>query len=234
MGFGIGDVAKASEHKIVQLDVVANNLANAGTTGFKAQRHHPGSGIDAKGGAAPRPAFTVVDYAQGSLQKTDNALDVAIEGEGFFAVQAGQGVAYTRKGSFTVNKNSQLVTQAGMPVLGKQGPITISGGNVDIGAAGDVSVDGAVAGELRIVRFDNVQALTRNQEGLYSDPGTAGMKNMENPEIKSRQLEMSNVNAIREMVDMIDIQRSFETYQKVIHTMTDLDKMAVSRVGKLA
>jgi len=57
---------------------------------------------------------------------------------------------------------------------------------------------------------------------------------MENPEIKSRQLEMSNVNAIREMVDMIDIQRSFETYQKVIHTMTDLDKMAVSRVGKLA
>jgi flagellar basal-body rod protein FlgG len=175
-----------------------------------------------------------VDYSQGSLQKTDNALDVAIEGEGFFAVQAGQGVAYTRRGNFAVNKNSQLVTQSGLPVLGKQGPITISGGNVDIGAAGDVSVDGAVAGELRIVRFDNVQALTRTQEGLYSDPGTAGMKNMEKPEIKSRQLEMSNVNAIREMVEMIDIQRSFETYQKVIHTMTDLDKLATSRVGKLA
>jgi flagellar basal-body rod protein FlgG len=236
MGFGIGDVAKASEHKILQLDVVAHNLANVGTTGFKAERYHPGAVMDVtpKAGSATGAAFTIVDHSQGSMQKTDNALDVAIEGEGFFAVQTAQGMAFTRNGNFLVNKNNQLVTQSGQRVLGKQGPITISGGNVDIGTAGDVSVNGVIAGELRIVRFDNVRALTRNQEGLFSDPGTAGMKALEKPEIKSRQLEMSNVNAIREMAEMIDIQRSFETYQKVIHTMTDLDKLATSRIGKLA
>jgi flagellar basal-body rod protein FlgF len=236
MGFGIGDVAKASENRIFQLDVVSNNLANTGTTGFKAERYHPGTtGIDAKikEDTASRPAFTIVDYGQGTIQRTDNVLDVAIEGEGFFTVQAREGIAYTRKGNFTINKNSQLVTQTGEAVLGDQGPITVTGRDVDIDNVGNVSVNGVVGGKLKIVRFENLQTLTRTKEGLFTDPGRAGMKQMENPEIKPRQLEMSNVNAIREMVDMIDIQRSFETYQKVIQTIADLDKLATSRVGKL-
>jgi flagellar basal-body rod protein FlgF len=237
MGYGIGEVAKASEGRIYQLDIVSNNLANTGTTGFKAEHYHQGAtgiGAVAKEGATPRPPFTIVDYSQGTIQRTDNALDVAIQGEGFFTVQTREGIAYTRKGNFTINKNNQLVTQSGEFLMGNQGPITVTGKDVNIDNIGNVSVNGVVAGELKIVRFENQQALTRTKDGLFTDPGNAGMKKMENPEIKPRQLEMSNVNSIREMVDMIDIQRSFETYQKVIQTIADLDKLATSRVGKLA
>jgi flagellar basal-body rod protein FlgF len=237
MGYGIGEVAKASEGRIYQLDIVTNNLANTGTTGFKAERYHQGTisvGAGDKERTTPKPPFTIVDYGQGTILRTDNALDVAIQGDGFFTVQTRDGLAYTRKGNFTINKNNQLVTQSGEFLMGNQGPITVAGMDVNIDNVGNVSVNGEIAGELKIVRFENQQALTRTKDGLFTDPGTAGMKKMDNPEIKPRQLEMSNVNSIREMVDMIDIQRSFETYQKVIQTMADLDKLATSRVGKLA
>jgi len=236
MGYGIGEVAKASEGRIYQLDVVSNNLANTGTPGFKADRYQPGIAVgdtNAKEASTSRQPFTMVDYGQGLMQKTDNVLDVAIQGEGYFTVQTGDGLAYTRKGNFTINKNSQLVTQSGESVMGNNGPITVTGGDVDIDNVGNVSVNGVAGGKLKIVRFENPLALTRTKEGMFTDPGSAGMKQMENPEIKPHQLEMSNVNVIREMVDMIDIQRSFETYQKVIQTIADLDRLATGRVGKL-
>jgi flagellar basal-body rod protein FlgF len=237
MGYGIGDVAKASESRIFQLDVVSNNLANTGTAGFKAEHFHAGAtgvGTNAKEGTTPRLPFTMVDHSQGAIQKTGNALDFAIEGDGFFTVQTREGFAYTRKGNFTINKNSQLVTQSGDIVMGNQGPITLTGRDVNIDNTGRMFVNGVAEGELKIVRFENRQALTRTKDGLFTGTDTAGMKKMDNPNIKPQQLEMSNVNSIKEMVDMIDIQRSFETYQKVIQTIADLDKLATSRVGKLA
>lgn len=237
MGYGIGDVAKASEGRIFQLDVVSNNLANTGTAGFKAEHSHAGTtgvGTKVKEGATTRLPFTMVDHSQGAIQKTGNALDLAIEGDGFFTVQTREGFAYTRKGNFTINKNNQLVTQSGDMVMGNQGPITLTGRDVNIDNMGKMFVNGVVEGELKIVRFENRQALTRTREGLFTGTGAAGMKKMDNPNIKPQQLEMSNVNSIKEMVDMIDIQRSFETYQKVIQTIADLDKLATSRVGKLA
>ena len=236
MGYGVGDVAKASESRILQLEVVANNLANAGTAGFKAERYHPGAtdiGNSDKEGARPRQPFTVVDYGQGTVLKTDNALDLSIEGEGFFTLQTREGLAYTRKGNFTVDKNNRLVTQSGDVVMGNQGPLILTGRNVEIDNLGKISVNGVVAGELNIARFENPQGLSRTRDGLFTDTGVSQRKKMEKPDIRPRQLEMSNVNPIKEMVDMIDIQRSFETYQKAIQTIADLDKLATSRVGKL-
>jgi flagellar basal-body rod protein FlgF len=235
MGYGVGEVAKAGAEKINQLDVVSNNLANAATPGFKVERFCPGIPRDSntKGASKQNLSFSMVDYSQGMMQKTDNALDVAIQGEGFFAVQTGQGTAYTRKGNFTINKNNQLITQSGEFVLGDKGPLTVIGKNIDINPIGNITVDGVESGKLQIVRFENPQALTRTKEGLFKDPGTAGMKRMDKPEIKPRQLEMSNVNVIKEMVDMMDIQRSFESYQKAIQTIAELDKLATGRLGKL-
>jgi flagellar basal-body rod protein FlgF len=237
MGYGVSEVARAGAEKIYQLDVVSNNLANTATPGFKVERYCPGTtreDSNTKEVSNQDLAFTIVDYSQGMMQKTDNALDVAIQGEGFFTIQTGQGTAYTRKGNFTINKNSQLITQTGELVLGDKGrPITVTGKNIDIDHVGNVTVDGTESGKLQIARFENPQVLTRTRDGLFRDPGAAGMKRMDNPEIKPRQLEMSNVNAIKEMVEMMDIQRSFESYQKVIQTIADLDKLAISRVGKL-
>jgi flagellar basal-body rod protein FlgG len=95
-------------------------------------------------------------------------------------------------------------------------------------------VDGSPADRLRIVRFDEPQLLTRTKEGMFKDSGSAGATRQEKPEIKSGYIEMSNVNVVTEMVKMIDVQRSFETYQKIIRTIADLDKLAVSRVGTMA
>ncbi len=89
-------------------------------------------------------------------------------------------------------------------------------------------------GRFRIVKFENLSALVRHGDGLFTDTGGGGMKRIERPEISPNHLEMANVDVIREMAAMIDIQRSFESYQKVIQTMADLDKLSTSRVGRLA
>ncbi|MCX6225385.1 MAG: flagellar hook basal-body protein [Bacteroidia bacterium] len=236
MGYGISEVAKAGAGKIYQLDVVSNNLANTATPGFKVEHYYPGLISDdthTGEGSTPNLSYARVDYSQGMMQITGNALDVAIQGDGFFTVQAGQGTAYTRKGNFTINKNNQLVTQSGEFVLGDKGPITVGGGSIEIDSVGNVKVNGVGSGKLQIVRFENPQALTRTKDGMFNDPGAAKVKKMDNPEIKPLHIEMSNANVIKEMVDMIDIQRSFESYQKAIQTIADLDKLAISRVGKL-
>lgn len=237
MEYGIGEVARVCADRISQLDVVTNNLANIGTPGFKFEHlYFAAKNKDAKSDvSAPLLSpFLSVDYSQGIMQKTDNALDVAIQGEGFFTIQTKDGPAYTRKGNFTVNKNNQLVAQSGDNVLGDAGPVAINGETVSIDNRGRVTVDGTAAGKLKIVRFDNVKALTRYGNGLLMDPGEGGMKNMEKPEVSSRHLELANVNAIREMAEMINIQRSFESYQKVIQMMTDMDKLSTGRLGRLA
>ena len=237
MSYGVGEVAKAGADKIYQLDVVSNNLANTATPGFKVEHYYPGlikDDTNTEEGSTPNLSYTRVDYSQGIMQITGNALDVAIRGDGFFTVQTKEGLAYTRKGNFTINKNNKLVTQSGEFVLGDKGPITVGGGNIEIDNAGRVAVNGAEVGNLKIVKFDNMQALTRAKDGLFTDSGAAKVKKMDNPEIRPLHLEMSNANVIKEMVDMIDIQRSFESYQKAIQTIADLDKLAISRVGKLA
>jgi flagellar basal-body rod protein FlgG len=104
---------------------------------------------------------------------------------------------------------------------------------VGIDADGSIQVDGSVAGKLKITNFSNPEDISRAAAGQYVDSGRAGAKNADNYKIASGYLEMSNVNAVKEMVDMIDIQRTFETYQKIILTMSELDRISTSRIGKL-
>ncbi len=236
MGYGVIDVAKAGSERILQLDTIANNLANASTPGFKVENFYPGAPDQpsTRKGPIPVTSRSVMDYSQGMLRTTGNALDLAIEEEGFFTIQTKSGSQYTRKGSFSLNKDSQLVTQSGDRVLGQKGPVTLPGKDFDVDGEGNIKVDGAVTDRFNIVRFDNPQALERTKEGMFRDNGAAGVGRVEAPAVKSRTVEMSNVNVFKEMVGMIDVQRSFESYQKIIQTIADLDKLAVSRIGKLA
>ncbi|MHB8090669.1 MAG: flagellar hook-basal body protein [Syntrophales bacterium] len=236
MGFGVIDVAKVGSEKIYQLDSIANNLANSSTSGFKMENFYPGAptAADAKEGPVPVASRAIVDYSQGMLKETGNVLDLAIEGGGFFKIQTKAGTEYTRKGSFTLDSQSRMATLAGGLVMGDKGPITVSAKDFSIDPAGNVMVNGAPADRLSIVSFDNPKALARTKEGMFRDEGTAGAKRVANPDIKSHMLEMSNVNVFKEMVGMIDVQRAFESYQKIIQTITDMDKLAVSRIGRLA
>jgi flagellar basal-body rod protein FlgG len=236
MGYGVIEVAKAGSERILQLDTIANNLANSSTPGFKVENFYPGApdGAAAQEGPIPAASRVITDYSQGLLRQTGNVLDLAIEGEGFFTIQTKEGTEYTRKGSFTLDREGRIVTLAGGLVMGEKGPITVSSQNLTIDPAGKIMADGAPVGRLNIVRFDNPQALARTKEGMFRDDGGAGAKRVEKPEVKSNFLEMSNVNVFREMVGMIDVQRSFESYQKIIQSIADMDKLAVGRVGRLA
>jgi flagellar basal-body rod protein FlgF len=236
MAYDISTVAAAMDQKILQLQHITNNLANASTPGFKAehllimnalqQESKPGDNV------ASLKAL-VVDFAQGISRKTDNPLDLYLQGDGFFVVQTKDGPAYTRKGDFTVNRLNQMVTQTGDTVVGEGGPITLRNGKIHIAGNGSVFVDESQVGKLKIVDFANRQNLRNAGGSLYIDDGMAGVKNADRPEIASGSIELSNVNIINEMAGMIDIHRSFETYQKIIQTLTDQDKLSVSRVGRV-
>ncbi len=234
MSFGIVELANAGNLNLAQLDAVSHNLANIGTPGFKAEYLYQRERIVEKPGPAGEKASLFVDHRQGVVQKTDNPLDVALHGEGFFVIETGTGTAYTRKGNFTLNKNNELVTEAGDRVLGEGGPLKINGRQVNIDSDGKIQVDGAEIGSLRIAGFEKRQNLVRRGDGLFTDPGDAGAQKIERPDIKSRSLESANVNAIKEMVDMIGIQRSFESYQKLIQVISEMDKLSTSSLGKLA
>ncbi|MFO7569588.1 MAG: flagellar basal-body rod protein FlgF [Smithellaceae bacterium] len=236
MRFDVTDVAMAGARKLTQLDFVANNLANASTPGFKSEHlYYAMTGKKAQEGAMMdlAPTSTRMDLSQGTLSLTGNSLDLAIEGEGYFTIQTRQGNAYTRNGSFVINRNKELVTSSGEPVLGDAGKIIIDGEKLHVDTDGTVYVDEAAVGKIRVSAFTNPHALTRSAEGRFVDDGSAGAKTAAGYRISSGYLEMSNTNAIKEMVSMMEIQRAFETYQKVILTLTDMDKISTNRIGKL-
>jgi flagellar basal-body rod protein FlgF len=238
MSYDVNDIAVAGARKLTQLDFIANNLANISTTGFKSEHlYYAMKGKQSQEGARLDMGTTTisVDFAQGTLQNTGNPLDVAMEGDGFFAIEQNDGTTtYTRNGSFVLNKNKELVTKSGQKVLGESGPLVVNGAQINIDADGTIQVDGNMAGKLKIVSFASPAQLARGTDGQYSDDGSAGMKKSENYRVSGAYLEMSNVNAMKEMVEMIDGHRSFEAYQKIIQTMSDLDKLSTSRIGRLA
>lgn len=236
MLYDVTDVARAGARKLTQLDFVAHNIANASTSGFKADHLY----YAMKGKPAQQevpiglgPSVSRMDFSQGTLRGTGNTFDLAIEGGGFFTIQGQQGNTYTRNGSFVLNKNNELVTKTGDYVLGDSGKIVINGQDVQIDKNGTVHADGAPVGKFKIASFADPHALVRSAEGRFVDDGQAGLKNAADYSIASGYLEMSNVNVAREMTDMMEIQRAFETYQKVILTLTDMDKISTSRIGKL-
>ncbi len=211
-----------------RLDNTVRNLSNTGTTSFKAER------IDFLGGDADQGAVTTIDYSQGAMERTGNVLDLALQGEGFLTLQTKDGIAYTRDGRMTINEDGKLVSLSGEDVLGEGGTITLSGNDIRILEDGTIRVDGADVDTLKIVTFQKPSALIRLNSRLYQDVGEgADAGDGDDVQVKAGYLELSNVQAIREMVEMINIQRTFESYQKAIQTMDEQNEQSTNRIGKL-
>ena len=238
MSYTINDIAGVAAVKVTQLDLVSNNIANAATPGYKTEHMLASVGgnvSDPTNDQTPQVNSSVyIDFSPGLLEKTGNNLDVALQGDGFFEIQTPAGPAYTRAGNFTITKDGTLVDKSGNPVMGESGRITISGNNVQIAQGGMVTVDGAEVATLKVVTFEDTTKLKRSANGLFIDPGQAGLKKPDVKNIQSGYLEMSNASIMKEMVQMIDIQRSFELYQKAIQTVSAQDELSVNRVGRLA
>ena len=210
---------------------VANNLANASTTGFRAMEHRFRA-VPVQGPGAPTRAF-VVDasvanvFDQGPLMATGRPLDVAVQGAGWIAVEGANGTeAYTRAGNLQVNVNGQLQTASGLNVLGDGGPIAIPPDNtITISPDGTVSAvplfgtpnNVNVVGRIKLVNPPEDQ-LVRGDDGLFRTPGGEPAEVDENVKLAAATLEGSNVNPVDSMVSMISLARQFETQIKMLQT----------------
>lgn len=218
-----------------RMDVASNNLANIDTAGFQRQTAHVYSfpqGPIYRVHQGTRTALgqlgtgAIVDgsrssFLPGALKNTSNPFDVALLGYGFFVISTPEGIRYTRDGRFTTNSGGLLTTWDGNLVRGERGPIYIGQGKLLFNSEGEVSVNGEIVDKLLIVEFNDREGLIRRGANLYEALPEAGDPFRYRAEVAPGTLEMANVNVIREMVNLINIQRSYEANQKVIQVYDD-------------
>jgi flagellar basal-body rod protein FlgF/flagellar basal-body rod protein FlgG len=232
------------------MDVVANNVANVNTSGYKADKSlfqeflTSGAREDSFSGRDRRVSYVVDratwhDFAQGAAEPTKNPLDVAIDGKGFLVVQTPGGERYTRDGSLQINSQGQLVTAAGNPVLGTNGPIVFQPTDKEISITADGSVSvlegvsriDSVRGKLRLVSFAQAQRLVKEGANLFS----SGAGNAAQPDATSKVrqgfVEKSNVNSVAEMSKMIEVTRAYTQLSAMLQQQGDLRKSALEKLA---
>lgn len=244
-----------------RLDAISNNLANADTTGFKRDiavsksfpellmRRMNDDGVyeNPFGSADVAPIIGKIglgvetnelytDFEQGSFKQTSTHTDMALSGEGFFAVATPSGERYTRNGNFLVGKEGILVTKEGYPVLGENGYIQVADDRFTVNQDGMVysENDMQLIDRFKIVRFDNERYLQKMGSSLYKDTDITGpayiAEGKERPVVLQSYVETSNVNVVNEMVSMIEVNRAYEANQKTIQAQ---DTMMSTLWGKV-
>jgi flagellar basal-body rod protein FlgG len=245
--------AMAQEYRF---QVLANNIANLKTTGYKRVETAFGAIMAARamslGGpfapsAASRTWFSAANgpgervfvtprglstnLSEGELVKTGNQFDVAIQGTGFFEVKTPQGLLYTRNGAFHLDGQRRLVTASGDPVMGNKGPITLGRGEVRVEEGGRILVNGVEAAQIKVVEFPNTKTLRQVGEGLYAGEGGKPIKK---PTVVVGSLEQSNVNPFGAMVGVIEVTRAYESSQKLLQAFDRMTELAIQEVGRVA
>ncbi len=176
----------------------------------------------------------VTDFTMGDMVETGGTFDLALNGSGFFKVVGDEDTYYTRDGSFVVNQDGVLTTLKGEVVQGTNGPITINGKDVSISTNGVVKVDGNIVGNLDIVDLENREFLRKIGDNLYQMAEDVEPEQIPfNGEVLQGYLEGSNVNAIREMVDMITLLREFEAGQKAIRVQDEMLEKSSNEIGRV-
>ena len=233
-----------------KLDIVANNIANADTNGFKLESLMTADDPVTPPGATPGAQTlqfvldqgVARDFSQGAMITTGASLDVALNGQGFFQVQTANGVRYTRDGRFTTDAQGRLVSQAGDAVLDASGgQITLNAANgaVTIGRDGTITqtapgqAQSQVVGKIGVIRFDSLSALSKEGAGLYVN--TTNQQAQAAPDVIVQQgmLEASNVQPIMQITDLIRLQRAYESVNTMISNTSDLSKSAIQRLGSV-
>lgn len=226
------------------LELVANNLANLSTSGYRGQQPTFRSFLAGfvRAGANPLnraindfdvSGGTRIDQSPGNLQPTGNLLDLAIEGTGYFVVQTAAGPVYTRNGNFQVSPKGQLTTATGDPVMGERGAIVLPSGKIAISADGTLSVEGAVAGKLRLVEFASGSPLVPVGVSNYSAP-EASARPATAFAVRQGMLESSNVNPVAAVVSLIAIQRHAEMLERAMSAFhNDINRIAVDDLPRV-
>jgi len=238
-----------------RLDVIASNLANAATNGFKQDRLVFESVL---AGSQNPPAVPtadpvmikdklVTDYSAGSLVKTGNTFDLALQGDGFFVVKTPEGVAFTRHGSFSLSADGTLVTANGYPLLSKAGtqpadgqPIRIdvlgqaAGGKPVVDSQGNITLNGEPVSSLAIFDFPKPYQLTKGAGTLFlAEAGVTPQSASPLTTVYQGALEQSNVDSVAQMVQMVEASRYFETCQKAVRSFDDMATKAINDLARV-
>lgn len=262
--------AIAQQHNV---DTIANNVANANTPGFKRDqlvfKEHltaltkgldqvdlpnkewsPSDFYHSQGNESGAVSVdgNYTDFTQGQLRPTQNPLDMAISGSGFFEVLSPGGIRFTRRGTFTLNNEGVLVTDQGYPVLSKLSPEQITNntgarpsertirfapsGQVSVTFDGSIFQDGQKIGELSVVEFTDKQALKKEGAGLFINPEPENMMAKASSSVRQGFVEESNVNAVAEMSSLIKATRHFESIQKAMKAYDNIAQKGVNELAK--
>jgi flagellar basal-body rod protein FlgF len=259
---GIYIAASAGLKQGKKMEVIAQNLANVNSTGYKKDR------LAFKEMMAPFEANTEIntniknmleannankkvsyvgvteqytDHKPGIYKQTNSEFDMALDGPGFFSISTAEGIRYTRNGNFRLDTENKLVNQKGQNVLNNEGePIVINaqGADISIDGLGNIyagSGQGNVnIGKIKIINFKNQQAMEKLGDGLFYQSDTdAEVEPVKNTKIRQGFLEGSNVTAVDEMTNMISTLRLFETYQKMIQSIDSMDDQSVNNIGRV-
>lgn len=219
------------------MQVIANNIANMSTTGFRREGAIFAEIVDrlaVEGGSASQTAARVraTDFAQGALSATGGDLDLAIEGDGFFVIETPNGEALTRAGSFARNPDGELVTNDGARVLGEGGaPLFLppAASKVLVATDGTISADGQPVGRIGVVTVEDPSTLTRRDGGLFT--ANAPTIPAETAAVFQGFLEGSNVDPIREISRMIEVQRAYELGQRFLDKEDERARQAIRVIG---
>jgi flagellar basal-body rod protein FlgF len=235
-----------------QLAVIANNIANVNTTGYKSDQSlfeeflTSGAHEDNFVGNDRRVSYvqdrgTYRDLSQGPLQQTGNPLDIAVDGDAFLAVQTAGGERYTRDGNLQVNGQGQLTTVGGDAVLGNAGPIIFQPTDHDINISPDGTITvveanartDTIRGKLRLVSFTDAQSLLKQGDNLYAaDNGAAAQPDLK-ASVKQGYVEKSNVNAVAEMGRLIEVSRTYSQIANLLQQQSDLHKNAINQLAEI-
>jgi flagellar basal-body rod protein FlgF/flagellar basal-body rod protein FlgG len=236
-----------------ELDVIANNIANIDTTGYKADNTDfseflmPRARDDQFTGSDRRVSFvedraTWIDFSPGALQHTGNPLDVAVDGNAYFVVQTPRGQRYTRNGALAVNSAGQLVTNEGYQVVGDGGPITFQASDTDINISpqGIITVregnstQDAQRGRLQLASFDQPRLLQKDSGSTFMAPdGVNANPPPQGTRVVQGAIEKSNVKAVVEMARMIEITRSYTDIANILQQQSDQRRNALQQLSQM-
>jgi flagellar basal-body rod protein FlgF len=249
MGDGIYTALTGAMAQQHALDIVANNVANAHTVGFRGDRAVFGELVKKTGGRAanppgvPRPdrfvevPSVVRDMSDGSLRRTGNPLDLALQGEGFFVVRTGDGDQLTRAGTFLTTPEGTLVTHEGAMVLGADAkPIHLPTNTADIqvSPSGEITSGGQHVGQLLLATVSDPMNLRKVGNSTLEGPADGKLGHATNVQVAQGFLEISNVNAVAGLNELIAVNRTFDALQKAIETFNKMDERCARELGARA
>jgi flagellar basal body rod protein FlgG len=218
------------------MDVTANNVANASTSGFRAERVSFGAVLGRASGADSRfvqVGATRADGTSGNLRETGNPMDLALAGDGFFAVDTPGGPRYTRAGDFRLDAGGRLVNGAGLAARARGGGALVippGASDVVIGPDGTVTADGAEVGALELARFAP-GVLAREGANLYVAPANALRAAGDLPEVVAGAVEQANFSVVRGVVDLVKISRAYEALHRMIQSYKQIDERTAREIG---